>query len=60
MVDKSGKPLIDFRYPLFFFRLSHCIDVDDPQASEFYIAMQRASWIIYPIIGVALMIAAIY
>ncbi|MEA4961040.1 MAG: hypothetical protein VB114_05185 [Lutispora sp.] len=51
---------IDIKYPLFFFELRHCLDVRDPEPSDFYIAMQRISWVAYPIIGIVLMAAAIY
>ncbi|HPL53956.1 MAG TPA: hypothetical protein PLW11_07420 [Bacillota bacterium] len=51
--------LIDVRYPLFFFNLKHFLNVRDPEPSDFYISMQRLSWIINPMIGIVLMIAAI-
>jgi len=50
---------IDIRYPLFFFTLEHFLDVKDPEPSDFYISMQRVSWVVLPIIGIVLMIAAI-
>jgi hypothetical protein len=52
--------LIDIKYPLFFFTLRHSMEVDDPQPSEFYITIQRALWVVYPIIALILMLAAIY
>lgn len=51
---------IDFKYPLFFFKLKYWIDVEDPQPSEFYLTMQKISYVVVPIIGIVLMIAAIY
>lgn len=50
---------IDIRFPLFFFTLSHFLDVKDPEPSDFYIMMQRISWVAYPLIAMVLMIASI-
>lgn len=50
---------IDIKYPLFFFRLDHFLSVKDPEPSDFYISVQKASWYIVPIIGVLLMTLAI-
>lgn len=50
---------IDIKYPLLFFYLRHSLDVSDPEPSEFYITMQKISWIAFPILGIALMIGAI-
>jgi len=50
---------IDIKFPLFFFNLRHFLNVRDPEPSDFYIAMQRIGWYVYPAIGVVLMIAAI-
>jgi len=51
---------IDYKYPLFFFKLKYWIDVEDPKPSEFYLMMQRISYVVVPMIGIILMIAAIY
>jgi len=51
--------IIDIRSPLLFFKLRHFLDVKDPEPSDFYITMQRISWVIYPLIGIILMIVAI-
>jgi hypothetical protein len=51
--------LIDFKFPLFFFTLRNFLSVKDPEPSEIYLTMQRASWFIYPIIALILMLAAI-
>lgn len=50
---------IDIKFPLFFFNLRHFLSVRDPEPSDFYIAMQRIGWYVYPAIGIVLMIAAI-
>lgn len=50
---------IDIKFPLFFFTISHFLDVKDPEPSDFYIMMQRMSWVAYPLIAVVLMITAI-
>lgn len=52
--------LIDIKFPLFFFTLRHFLDVQNPEPSDFYITMQRISWVVYPILIVIFMIAAIY
>lgn len=51
---------IDYKYPLFFFKFKYWIDVEDPKPSEFYLMMQRISYVVVPMIGIILMIAAIY
>ncbi|MFA9557747.1 hypothetical protein ACERII_10615 [Evansella sp. AB-rgal1] len=50
---------IDYKFPLFFFHLRNSLDVRDPEPSDFYLFMQRVSWIVLPIIGVILAIVAI-
>jgi len=51
--------LIDIKYPLFFFNLEHFLDVRDPEPSDFYLYMQKASHYVLPVIGIGFMIAAI-
>ncbi|MBB6217153.1 hypothetical protein HNQ80_003259 [Anaerosolibacter carboniphilus] len=51
---------IDIKFPLFFFMLKNFLHVRNPEPSDLYITMQRISWYMYPIIGIILMIAAIY
>ena len=50
---------IDIKSPLFFFTLSHYLHVKDPEPTEYYIAMQRISWVLFPIIGIVMLIVAI-
>lgn len=50
---------IDIKYPLFFFTLNHFLDVKDPEPTDFYLSMQKASWVVMPLIGILLMIVAI-
>lgn len=50
---------IDIKYPLFFFTLSHFIDVKDPEPTDFYIFMQKVSWVVIPLISIILLIVAI-
>lgn len=52
--------LIDIRYPLFFFKLRHFLDIKDHETSDFYITMQRISWYMAPIIEIIFMIVAIF
>jgi hypothetical protein len=51
--------IIDISNPLFFFTLKHSLSVSDPEPTDLYIAIQRISWVIYPIIIVMCLIAAI-
>jgi hypothetical protein len=51
---------IDYMFPLFFFRLEHLIDVRNPEPSDFYLFIQRLSWILMPIISVIIMIVALF
>lgn len=50
---------VDIKFPLFFFKLKHFLDVKDPEPSDFYVFMQRISWYVLPVIGIILMITAI-
>jgi len=50
---------IDIKFPLFFFNLRYWLAVENPEPSDFYIAMQKISWVVVPIIGIILLIAAI-
>ena len=53
---------VDILYPELFFQLKHCLDVRDPEPSDFYIAVQRLCWVVYPVllmIGYYMAVAAI-
>jgi hypothetical protein len=52
--------LIDYKFPLFSFKLKYILSVDDPEPSDFYLFMQRLSWYVVPIIGVIIMIIALF
>ena len=41
---------VDVLFPEFWFRLKHMLDVRDPEPSDFYIAMQRLGWAVYPVL----------
>ena len=45
--------MVDVAYPLLLFRLEHCCDVRDPEPSDFYLAMQKVAWVLYPILLLA-------
>lgn len=51
--------VIDIKDPLFFFKLSHFLEVKDPEPSDFYITMQKIGWVVYPIIALVLLVIAI-
>ena len=42
--------MLDVAFPLALFRLKHRLDVRDPEPTEFYLAMQKAGWVLYPIL----------
>ncbi len=50
---------IDIKYPLFFFQLDTFLNVEDAKPSEFFLAMQRMSWYVMPIISLILLVVAI-
>lgn len=41
---------VDVAYPTFWFTLRHSCDVRNPEPTDFYIAMQRVGWAIYPVL----------
>ena len=40
--------MLDVAFPRLLFYLQHCCDVRDPEPSDFYLAMQKVSWAVYP------------
>ena len=40
--------MLDVAFPTALFYLQHCCDVRDPEPSDFYLAMQKVSWAVYP------------
>lgn len=52
--------LVDIKFPLFLFTLRNITDVKNPEPSDFYLKMQRISWVVSPIVVVIIMIAAIW
>lgn len=51
--------IIDIKYPMLFFNLKYSFSVENPQPSDTYLALQKISWVAYPVIALLLMIAAI-
>ena len=45
--------MLDVAYPLVLFQLQHCCDVRDPEPSDFYLAMQKVAWVLYPVLLLA-------
>jgi len=41
---------VDVLFPTFWFRLEHILSVRDPEPSDFYIAMQRIGWAVWPVL----------
>lgn len=41
---------VDVLFPEFWFRLQHIMSVRDPEPSDFYIAMQRLGWAVWPVL----------
>lgn len=48
MVLLTGLLALDVLFPTALFYINHACDVRDPEPSDFYIAMQKVSWVIYP------------
>jgi len=51
--------LLDVNHPVALFRLQHCCDVRDPEPTDFYLAMQRVGWVLYPFLLLAGYIVAL-
>ncbi len=42
--------MLDVAFPTVLFYMRHCCDVRDPEPSDFYLAAQKVSWVVYPIL----------
>lgn len=42
--------MLDVAFPTVLFYMQHCCDVRDPEPSDFYLAMQKVSWGVYPVL----------
>ena len=40
---------LDTAFPMTMFYLQHCCDVRDPEPSDFYLACQKAGWVVLPL-----------
>ncbi len=52
--------LIDIKYPKFFFYLRHGLSVEDPEPSEVYVTIQKATWYIASFIIIILLILSLF
>lgn len=41
---------LDAAFPMSVFYLQHCCDVRDPEPSDFYLACQKAGWVVFPLL----------
>lgn len=41
---------LDAAFPMSMFYLQHCCDVLDPEPSDFYLASQKVSWVVLPLL----------
>ena len=48
MVLLTGLLALDVLFPTALFYIHHACDVRDPEPSDFYVAMQAVSWVVYP------------
>lgn len=48
MVLLTGLLALDVLFPKALFYMNHACDVRDPEPSDFYLAMQKVSWVVYP------------
>lgn len=46
----SALVALDAAFPRALFYMQHCCDVRDPEPSDFYLAMQRLGWVVYPVL----------
>lgn len=46
----SALVALDAAFPHVLFYMQHCCDVRDPEPSDFYLAMQRLGWVVYPVL----------
>lgn len=44
---------LDVAFPMTMFYLQHCCDVRDPEPSDFYLACQKAGWVVLPLLLLA-------
>lgn len=44
---------LDAAFPMTVFYLQHCCDVRDPEPSDFYLACQKAGWVVLPLLLLA-------
>lgn len=44
---------LDAAFPMSVFYLQHCCDVRDPEPSDFYLACQKAGWVVLPLLLLA-------
>lgn len=44
---------LDAAFPMTVFYLQHCCDVRDPEPSDFYLACQKAGWVVFPLLLLA-------
>ena len=44
----TGLLALDVLFPKALFYMNHACDVRDPEPSDFYLAMQKVSWVVYP------------
>lgn len=42
--------MLDVAFPTVLFYMRHCFDVRDPEPSDFYLAAQKVSWVVCPIL----------
>lgn len=52
--------LIDFLFPLFFFKLKNFLHVRDPEPSDLYETIQEITWYVVPFIVLGLLIASLF
>jgi len=50
---------VDIKWPLFLFKLSYFLSVENPQPTELYISMQKISWVLFSVMALILLLTAI-
>jgi hypothetical protein len=51
---------VDMKWPLLFFNMRYALSVNNPEPSEFFVAIQKFSWVAIPVIAVIILITALF
>jgi len=52
--------LVDIKFPKFFFYTRHALSVDNPEPSELYTVIQKATWYIIPFVIIIILALSLF